>query len=138
MFLIVILWGPMMFTFVTVFVLFYLPFSLGGHICKGYVHVYSKTVCGTHVNVNYYVVYVNYFEITFQLMKQYDFWFDGNFCCIGFSWNSSTAMCESKDIKDITMIIMAIIAIINDNIITCFKKCGNNIYRYVALLSKQN
>lgn len=44
-----------MFTFVTVFVLFYLPFSLGGHICKG---------------------------------------FDGNFCCIGFSWNNSTAMCE--------------------------------------------
>lgn len=44
MFLIVILWGPMMFTFVTVFVFCYLPFleMLDGQKCKGY--VYSKTV----------------------------------------------------------------------------------------------
>lgn len=70
-----------MFTFVTVFVLFYLPFSLDGRICKGY--VCSKTFYGTHLHVNYiYVVHVNYFEISFQLMKQYDFRHAGNLLCV--------------------------------------------------------
>lgn len=40
-------------------------------------------------------------------------------------------LCESKDIKDITLIIMAIIAIVNKNIMTRFKKCENNVYMYV-------
>lgn len=122
-----------MFTFVTVFVFFYLPFleMLDGQKCKGY--VYSKTVLWyTCIYKLYYFLYVNHFEITFQLMKQYDFRVDGNVCCLGFSWNNSTAMCESKNVNDITMRIMAIIAILNNNIITCFKKCENNIYMYVA------
>lgn len=92
----------------------------------------QKQFYGTHVYVNYYFVHVIHFEITLQLMKQYDFRVDGNVCCLGFSWNNSTAMCESKNVNDITMRIMAIIAILNNNIITCFKKCENNIYMYVA------
>lgn len=124
-------------TFVTVFVLFYLPFSLDGLICKGY--VCSKTFYCTHVHVSYNnVVHVNYFEITFQLMKQYDFRVDGNVCCLGFSWNNSTAMCESKNVNNITMRIMAIIAILNNNIITYFKKCEIKIYMYVTNLLKPN
>lgn len=60
---------------------------------------------------NKIVFHVYYVEITFKVMKQYDYRVDGNLCCLGFSWNNSTAMCESKDKKDITMMIMTIIAI---------------------------
>lgn len=84
------------------------------------------------------VLHVNYSETPFKLMKQYDYRVDGNVCCLGFSWNNSTAMCESKNVDDMTMRVMAIIAIINNNIIRRFKKCENNIYMYVAYLSKPN
>lgn len=40
-------------------------------------------------------------------------------------------LCESKDIKDIMLIIMVIIVIVNKNIMICFKKCENNVYMYV-------
>lgn len=43
------------------------------------------------------------------LTKHYNFRADGYFCCSGFSWNESTGKCESKDIKDIKMMIMTIL-----------------------------
>lgn len=84
------------------------------------------------------VLHVNVFEITFKLMKQYDYRVDGHVCCIGFSWNDSTAMCESKDIKDITMMIMTIIAIYKNVVITCHNKCIYNMYVVGACLQYIN